>query len=306
MASRPHFFPGYLARAAGALLLLPFILLSAIDPPAAAAREKRQVVYYFPDTIGEDHTAVATYFQAWLDVHLSHALGYDLRLSYFNRLQDLQEFMEGCVSNDDYPLFGILHAQVMLDFYKEWKIDILGIPVSKQGKTTQRISVVVRKDSDIKTLEDMRGRSLVAPVYWGRDVTTFEERVLAGKVRFSQLSRVSLAPSSISALMGLVYRQDEVALVSHRVIDVMRERVAPVWRGTRVIHQSEPIPIGGVATFPGLSRRDREIIIERGLVMHETAEGKKWFDYTGLLRYELGGWRDLFSQEDLAVAGVNR
>ncbi|MBI2568295.1 MAG: PhnD/SsuA/transferrin family substrate-binding protein [Candidatus Schekmanbacteria bacterium] len=288
----------FLASLAGGGATLAARRAGAAEDPLASLPE-RDVIYYFPDTVGRDPAQIVVLFQAWIDAVATPEVGVRGKVVYFSRLKDLESYMEECRRTGAYPIFGALHAETALEKRAEWGLDAFAYALGAEGKARHSIAVIVRQDSPIRRLEDLRNQVVVAPDYWGRNVRRFEKLVLDDRVSLAKLKSLELSPSSISAIMGVQYRSADAAFASSRVFNLMRQNSSAVWRAMRIVHQSRDVPISAVVAFSTTTPRQLAYMRREGARMHETAEGRKWLEYVRLDRIVPGRWENLFDPEDL-------
>ncbi|MBI2568171.1 MAG: PhnD/SsuA/transferrin family substrate-binding protein [Candidatus Schekmanbacteria bacterium] len=288
-----------------------FGLLAAVwffAPRAAALDDRmltlpeRPIVYYNPDTMGREPAEIVLLFQAWVDAVIAPEAGARGKVLYFSRRGDLEAYMDGCRRSGEYPLFGALHAETVLEKRNDWGLDLFAYAIDVDGNAHHSVAVIVRQDSPVRRLEDLKNRVVVAPDYWGKNVRRFEKVVLENKVALADLKSLDLTPSSISALMGVQYRSADAAFASSRVFSIMRTKSSAVWRALRIIHQSPSLPISTVVTFKAATPRQREYMKREAARMHETTTGRKALDYVRLQRIVLGKLEDLFSPQELREA----
>ncbi|MBI2571085.1 MAG: PhnD/SsuA/transferrin family substrate-binding protein [Candidatus Schekmanbacteria bacterium] len=280
---------------------------AALEPRPAVRQEmaglREQIaVYYFPDTAGRDLAEIAGKFQNYLTAVMGPALSARAKVLAFLHLADLEKYIESSKGTDHYPTAGVIHAEVALEKRKRWNLAMVGASVTNEGKVTHTISVVVRRDSPITELAQIRGKRVIAPELWGRRADRFEGEVLANAVRLSDLGELIPTTSSISAVMGVMYGQADAALMSSRVLEVLQDRSAAVWRMMREIHVSRPLPVLLTVLFQPVEAGEAAAITRELLRMHETTEGKALFDYTRLSHVVPRAWTELYSEKELEIA----
>ncbi|MBI2569237.1 MAG: PhnD/SsuA/transferrin family substrate-binding protein [Candidatus Schekmanbacteria bacterium] len=285
-------------------LLVAAVLCLWPGPGAQATAPSREleqdIAYYFPDTVGKDPALIATYYQDWVDAYMGPAVGRKLHVRYFTRLHDLETYVEQCQRNHTPPLYLVLYGEVALENRIRWNLQMIAYGVAGGDEPRHQLSVVVRRDSDIKTLADLRGRSLIAVEFWGRNRKRFERLVFDGKVALDEVGRFEHSPSSTSSLMAVHYKSAEVGVVSDRLLEALSPRTMAIWRAIRVVHKSPPIPMAVVATTEGeLSGEALKAGLEAATSLHNTPEGKRWVDYTRISHVSAGTWTDLYSEADL-------
>ncbi|MBI2570104.1 MAG: PhnD/SsuA/transferrin family substrate-binding protein [Candidatus Schekmanbacteria bacterium] len=288
-------------------LVAPVAAVLLLSPFMARAQEVREAIYYFPDTVAQNRTDTAALAQEWIDAELVPALGFPLTLRYFARLPDLEKYLDECARRAVYPVWGTIPAELAVVERARWGLDMVAYTVRPGGSPTHTLSVVISRQSAVRGLGELAGKTLIAPDYWGTDTARFERKVLAeagGKVELhlADLGDLKLSDSSISALLGVYYGEGDAALVSNRAFEVLRERSAAIWRAMHVVHESPPIPLAVVVLFPTTSPREREILLRKGLKLHDTPTGRRWFDYVRLDRLVPGAWRDLYTAAELDVS----
>ncbi|MBI2566643.1 MAG: PhnD/SsuA/transferrin family substrate-binding protein [Candidatus Schekmanbacteria bacterium] len=287
-----------LAGVACAVLTVTLQAARGADSPTPAAGRKRDLVYYFPDTVGRNRADIAAFYQAWVTAHVTPALGSPVEVVYFSELADLERYMDICRAKGDWPLVAALSVEVARENRDRWGLEVHSIPVRTDGSHTHRIVVASRRGGPVAHLEDLRGRVVAAPAYWGRDVERFERKVLGGRLRLAEIGELQATNSSTSALMAVHFGQADAALVSNRVFEVLQERAAATWRSMRVIHESEVLPLAVIVTFPGLTDREKDVTLKAALKIHNTIEGRRFLDYVRFSHFVPGSFEDLFGSED--------
>lgn len=251
------------------------------------------VPYYFPDTVGQHPSITIANFQAWLDDQLGPATGYDLKFKYYYHFEDLVTDMGQRIAAGDYPLFGALAADVAIAYRQAWDLDVLFLPQTSADLNTQRLAVCVRKDANIKSLADLKGRTLMGPELWKAAPANFERDVLGNALKISDLSSIVSTESSISALMGVYYKRADAALVSNRVFEILRERTANIWRAMSIIHESADLPLVVIVTFGKQNAAVRATAVRVASRMHEDESGRKALEYVRLKRMTGATWDSL-------------
>lgn len=274
-------------------------------PEVAAVSCVHDFVYYYPDTVGKDPGKLVSLYQSYLDAQVSPKLGYPITVRYFKQLEDLIAFVAACRRRGQWPFQANLHAEVALQFRQRWQLEVFATAVSKQpARSWHTICAAVRKGSGITSLEALRGKSVIAPAYWGMNVRRFEDRLLAGRLRLSDIGTLNLTPSSLSAVTGVIFRQADAAFVSSLVFDELQKRSSRIWGELSIIYESPRIPVAVAAFFPGVSEHDRKVQIEETFRLQTTPEGVRWFDYEQGSHLEPVTWTDLYTDTELGEAAA--
>ncbi|MBI2567526.1 MAG: PhnD/SsuA/transferrin family substrate-binding protein [Candidatus Schekmanbacteria bacterium] len=295
---------GVLSAAAGA------VCAAAESLPAPTAARPIQcrdaMVYYYPDTVGKDVSKIVEYYQKYLDAEVRPALGRRIRVHYFTKLSDLEQFIDQCQVSGTFPLFGALHAEVALQYRLRWKLSMYAYAILKDGSPNHNLVVLVRRESGHDRLGSLKGSTVLAPAYWGRNIARFDRQVLDGQIALSDFGKLIETPSSISAVMGVVFRQADAAIASNRVFEELRTRSPAFWHAIKTVHTSRPFPLAVLVFFPSTSGRDRRILARDAPKSYDTETGRIHADYEQGRGARLGTWMDLFTAAELTTTALPR
>lgn len=228
---------------------------AAPDLPGATAQTsgipKARFVFFHPDASGLPPADIlaglenyATYLRARGVV--------DLSTHYFRRATDLEGFLQRLRDRGEpMPWFSSFSVMYMLQRgYKDGYDPIVCAEI--EGLTANRYSVIVRRSSPIKTLDDTRG-AVIALTDIGTDVVEWNnvlvfQNQLDMKKHFASMMETD---SPMSSVMAVIFKQADVAIVFKLLFDRLSGTSQQVWQKVRPIYSSRPISFGSIQAWRG-------------------------------------------------------
>jgi phosphonate transport system substrate-binding protein len=241
-----------------ALWGLPGIILVVLllVLPTLAARggmtEKRTI--YFGVIPRFNPHVMYEYYQPLMD-YLSRKTPYrfELRIgrSYIGTIEDLEKGV-----TDVAYLGGATYALARHRFGARAIVR----PLNSEGRSTYRCCVIVRNDSPVKTIADLKGRSFAYGAYHsttGSLIPTF------------MLVEAGVTPADLKTLKNFHNHEEVARAVLKGVYDAGAVKDVVAWKyrgqGLRVIAISEELPTAPIAAGPTLSR-DAEKAVTQALL----------------------------------------
>ena len=215
-----------------------------------------------------------------LGSYLATRLGASCQPVYFNRAAAAREWIEKSP-----PRFAILS----LDLWLRWREELSLQPIAqaeRAGKTGERLHVVVRDPSSIRSLADLSaGVEGRRAVIWSSHL---EDARFATRVAFAgalaaegEQSRVQLLPTHqpLKLLRRLkagdpFEGQPVDAVVVDDAVWTALEQVPDLARALREVHVTEPLPTPPVVAFPSASSEERAKLVRVLQSMRDDPEGK--------------------------------
>lgn len=162
-----------------------------------------------------------------------------------------------------------------IDGHDEFGLELLAAP-EVDGKALYYSYIIVRKDSDIKKFEDLKGRSFVfvdpmsntGMLYPAYLISQMQE---SPEVFFGEYSYSYAHDTSIRAVAEGIA---DAAAVDSLVWDYLEKTGSSYTRNTRIIQRSQPFGIPPVVVRPGLKKDLKEKISHILFEMHKDAKGK--------------------------------
>jgi ABC-type phosphate/phosphonate transport system substrate-binding protein len=141
--------------------------------------------------------------------------------------------------------------------------------------------LLVRKDSGIRSIHDLRGRSIVMPMrnprcldmYFAWLETLLMEE--GSKGINSYFSSVKETRPATKAIMPVFFRQADACIVTRQVFDLTAEMNPQISRELTVISRKEKLSQGIIAVDRRLSEESRQRVRQAFLTLHQTPEGEQ-------------------------------
>lgn len=161
------------------------------------------------------------------------------------------------------------------------KAPMTPIIVSSSGADKGRQFVLIaRKDSGIKSVADLRGRSIMMLSEKKFETSRIWLDVLLmragyrGSIQFFSQTRES---SSAQAIMGVFFKQSDAALVSFKALEISKTLNPQISSQLMIIAESNHLH-GNVTCVPTMVDEQLKKVIEKtSLHLHETMAGKQIF-----------------------------
>jgi ABC-type phosphate/phosphonate transport system substrate-binding protein len=141
--------------------------------------------------------------------------------------------------------------------------------------------LLVRKDSGIRSIRDLRGKTIVMPMRNPRCLdmhtawleTLVMEEGSKGIATF--FSSVKETRTAAKAVMPVFFRQADACIVTRQVFDLTAELNPQISRELTIISRKEKLSQGIIAIDRRLSEETREKIRQAFLTLHQTPEGQQ-------------------------------
>jgi phosphonate transport system substrate-binding protein len=152
---------------------------------------------------------------------------------------------------------------------------------SSSGGTETELLLIVRKDSGIRSLRDLKGRSLVTPPQNPRCCSLYHvwfESMLAGQGWGEPedfFSSIIESMTVAKAIMPVFFRQADACLVSRQVLELTAELNPQINRELTVIASRGKLAQGIIAVDRRLPEETRERIRQAFLTLHQTPDGEQ-------------------------------
>ncbi|MBI2571685.1 MAG: PhnD/SsuA/transferrin family substrate-binding protein [Candidatus Schekmanbacteria bacterium] len=223
----------------------------AAKAAAAAALPVARFAFFQPDGSGLPPADVAIGLQNYAAYFRKHGI-LELRTHYFRRAADLEAFL-GYLERrgEDPPWLTSLSVSYMLTQgyrhgYEPFACGVI------DGKTTAKFSLLARRGSDIRSLEDARGK-ILASMEQTDDARIWDSIVLFDnqidvKTHFGGFVETDSPTSSVAAV---IYGEADVAMVFKALFDRLSKDSQQVWRHMREVYASRETSIGSVQTWRG-------------------------------------------------------
>jgi ABC-type phosphate/phosphonate transport system substrate-binding protein len=158
-------------------------------------------------------------------------------------------------------------------------IDPILVTISENGHENELV-LLVRKDSGIRSISGLRGRSLIMPMKNPRCVNIYiawlEILLKREKSRMgSFFSTVKETRTVSKAVMPVFFRQADACVVTRQVLELTSELNPQISRELTVIASVDKLSQGIIAVDRRLSEEKREKIRESFLSLHQTPEGRQ-------------------------------
>jgi ABC-type phosphate/phosphonate transport system substrate-binding protein len=167
-----------------------------------------------------------------------------------------------------------------IELKKQIPIDPLLITASDNGTETELL-LLVRKDSRIRTIRDLRGRTIVMPSRNPRCLdmyTAWLENLLmeeGSKGLDTYFSSVKETRTAAKAVFPVFFRQADACVVTRQVFDLTAELNPQISSELKVISRRGKLSQGIIAVDRRLSEETKEKLRQAFLTLHQTPEGKQ-------------------------------
>ncbi|MDD2337367.1 MAG: PhnD/SsuA/transferrin family substrate-binding protein [Geobacteraceae bacterium] len=142
-------------------------------------------------------------------------------------------------------------------------------------------SLIVRRDSGIKSIADLRGKTIVLPSFIKNEASHIWLHVLLMRevkhdcTLFSRQTRES--PASSKSILKVFFKQADAAIVSHGALATSNVLNPQIGRELAVITESKPLH-GDITCVPNMQSDKLKLsIINSALHLHETTTGRQIF-----------------------------
>jgi ABC-type phosphate/phosphonate transport system substrate-binding protein len=155
------------------------------------------------------------------------------------------------------------------------------LATSSSGGSETELLLLVRKDSGIRSLKELKGRRIAIPTRNPRCLTLYQvwlESMLAGE-GYQELgkffSSIKETNTAAKVVMPVFFSQAEACVVSRQVLDLTAELNPQINRELAVIASRGKLAQGIIAVDRSLPEETRERIRQAFLTLHQTPDGEQ-------------------------------
>ena len=202
--------------------------------------------------------------------YLSRRTGYDIRITVFPHYQDVVESF--AAKKIDAAFFG---SYTYVLAHERVQAQVIARPQWRDGSSTYRGLLIVRRDSGIRSVEDMRGKRFV---FVDRDTTAGYVLPLAyfrrhGVDYRSWFRETYFAGTHADAVLDVLNREADAGAVKNTVFERLAGEDPRVGTELIVLDQSPEMPENGLVIRDDLDASVRERLTEALLTMQDDREG---------------------------------
>lgn len=249
--------------------------LAGLAAPHAAEPPDIELVAYLPDlgaeiSAAEVRAQIALYADFLAEQGIAKA-----RITVVESVKELEDFVAKRPAGK--PTLGVLHPLVAMLMQESWGLTPVAVPV-QQGKSTAPRVVVTQRGSTIKSLADLRGKSLVITRPWDQ-LPDLLGLMLFGKAeRADQAVTLMLAETSAQAVVAVLGRKADAAMVSSYVFRVSAKSDRRTWQALAEVGETPPTHLSCVVSFAGTPSELAESVGKALLTAKESDAGTKILD----------------------------
>ncbi len=266
---------------AGRLFLLIFLCLTAVTVQAAPVSVKTRGLLIGIEPEHNIFDQIERYRN--LAGYLSGRLGLKVRLTIMSRYGEMikrfkSRQLDGAFLSSFTAALGI----------KEFKLEPVASPVNLAGKATSRGYIFVRRDSGIKTVKDMRGKSFVFVDPATTEGYLFPMAFLRRhgvKDPNSFFSRYWFSGSHTSALFAVLDGRADIGAAKDTVFNKQVTNDPSIKSELRIIAKSPPVPEVILCLRNDIPAGLRQKILTVLLNMNNTAKGRQVLKKLAALRF---------------------
>jgi phosphonate transport system substrate-binding protein len=173
-----------------------------------------------------------------------------------------------------------LPVEEFMELRKLSQLDPLLVTSSTGGSETELV-LLARKDSSIRSIWDLKGRSVVIPPSNPKYCTLFRvwiESILHGK-GYDEMedffSTVKESKTTSKAIMPVFFRQADACVVTRQVLDLTAELNPQINKELKIIASKGKLAQGIVAIDRRIIGEQRDRIRQAFLNLHQTADGEQ-------------------------------
>ncbi len=264
----------YLRHIASALLIALFLL----QPVSARAQTLRAGVASMITPV-----SAVKYYQQVIE-YLGEKLGRPAEMIHRTTYDEIDVMLE----NSKLDVAFICSSPYVFN-NAEFGAELLVIPQVK-GRTQYHSNIIVHKDSDIETLEELRGKSFAFVDPKSNSGRLYPTYLLAGMDEIPEhfFSSYMYSYSHNKSVEIVAKNHAAAAAVDSIVYDFMVASASPYTAQTKVIHRSPPFGMPPVVVPPSTSPLLKEALRQIFLHMHEDQAGKKILDAMRIERFVEG------------------
>ena len=275
-------------------ILMGIILIVSINYKQLKAHRIINIVLYNPDLTFAHIETFTTTVTNYLESRSND--DNELALEFFRKNEDLETYIA-----EESPSFAIFSSWYYVNNKKLYDANPLLI-ASKDHKTYYNKIIYVHKDSDIKQLEDLKGKTLALASSGKRDYLYLDKVIFKEEINSKSSLIVIAVPKDMDALLALVMQQVDAALVTAESYELLKESAPTYLEDIEAFYISPPIPMPILCTLEeNISQETINHIQDVFLTMDENSLGiesmellqiDKWIpfsdDYLEILPKEQG------------------
>ncbi|MFC1851744.1 PhnD/SsuA/transferrin family substrate-binding protein [candidate division CSSED10-310 bacterium] len=226
-------------------------------------------VFFNPDTATQNPTDAALAAQTFLN-YVNKKQGWTLKTYYFKKQRDLVNLLDRRK-----VYFGVLSHTFLVENHHHRNIKILVRPL-RNGKTTYREVIVVKKDTGYTELLDLKGKRLAATALGQENISFYNDVIFLGEIDVqAHFQEIRTVDSANSALLAVLYGDVEAAAVTYSRYLIMKDLNPQINTNLTTIFASAEIPISPFCYFddnvtPQMAEDVKKILLD----MHNTPFGR--------------------------------
>lgn len=238
------------------LLLASLLIFLTLSGLALGAQEPAPPRIHYFGTIATDIPALMIRRIEPLAKYLSAKLGMDIRPRPSPNMGAAIDDLGSGQTQIAY-----LTPVAYLDARERFQVIPIALPLT-QGKISFNLAVVTHKDSPIRTIADLRGRSFA----FGDEKSLFQRATLEMEgIKLEQLSRFAYIRHFDNVAKAVLNRDFDAGIMKESLALAYREK------GLRVIHVSPPLPTYVIAVSPLFPEEKRAALREALLALKPIA-----------------------------------
>ena len=180
------------------------------------------------------------------------------------------------------------------------------------GQLSERYIIVVHEQSGFATLEDLEGKDLLVGIPGDKRTCRLWLDVLLarqGRSCSSDHFRMHSAETASQAVLPVFFGQKEAGVVTGRAFETMAELNPQIGQQLKIVATSPDLTTGILFISSDCSPDIRELTVNSGMKMHETAQGQHILELFGMKRiagfepHHLNGVKSLLDEYERAKVG---
>ncbi|MFC1849394.1 PhnD/SsuA/transferrin family substrate-binding protein [candidate division CSSED10-310 bacterium] len=278
------------------LLLLAAIFF--IVSPQVVQGEIVHFVFFDPDTESKDPLTAVSAMKPFADF-IGEDIGKEIKVHYFLRKSDLDQFFA-----EKEVGIGLLSPLYIVENKDRYGLEPFGTPFLA-GETTYQLLLVTTKASGYQNLQDLKGKSLAYTAVGEANQDFLNLLVFNKQISIhSFFSKILEVTSASSAVMSVLYRNADCALVTSGLFETMKELNPRIGKDLQGVYLSPKIQRPSMCFVrdilsPEIKTKVSEVLFK----MHETALGQQT-----LMPFKVDGFKpvsmDVFLPMETLLASV--
>lgn len=174
--------------------------------------EELSFVFYQPNASFKDNVEAVTAIRS-LEKWLSNELKITVKGNFFQKEADMERFIQ-----ESKPHFVFLDIRYFIANYKSKNMQPILVPI-RQNSNSTRVVVIVRKDSNIRTIFDLEGKTLATTKTGNININYLSNVVFEKLIDVGSYFKMKLVDTSNSAIMAVSYKEADVAIIDQIIFD---------------------------------------------------------------------------------------